>query len=352
MHKFPGLILAILTAVSVAAAPAPDSAGAPIEVAGPPVPESRVQAIPVLEGHAYAVPRLVEGLEHETPQVRARCCFLLGQIATDDVVEPLLAMQDDPDREVREFAGISLTRMGDERGEPAARAALSGNRWWVRFWALDAIARQGVEPVVRAMLDDPDPLVRKLAEDALRWDWQPARAETIYESDADWTLDELIYHLTDYFAGETDWWWHAGDYPQILRALETAIWLDPGWGEAYGNAGYLYWSLGRNREALGAYRRGVVINPHLWETNFDMGFHYFNVLHDYEKAAHYLGRARELGCPPQHARMHAHALEKTGDLEGALQVFRELAEADPRNPLLQSHIERLEQRLREKQDHQ
>ena len=135
-----------------------------------------------------------------------------------------------------------------------------------------------------------------------------------------------------------------GDYRQCLRAQEAALFLDPELGWLHGVNGWLYWSLGRNTEALGAYKRWVQADPDNWEAHFELGQHYFN-LKQYEPAAAELGRARELGCPPERARMHAHALEKAGHPAEALAVWIELAAIDPDAPVPAHHVRRLQELL-------
>ncbi|MEA3403648.1 MAG: HEAT repeat domain-containing protein [Armatimonadota bacterium] len=344
-------VLTIIPAVADEAAEPPerpDSGRAPFVIAGEPIHGSRVLPIPVLEGHVWAVPRLTEGLDHEDAQVRARCCFLLGQVADRSALDTLAEMLDDPDREVRQFAGVALMRMGDWRGLHAAKSALVGNRWWVRFWAVEAIGRNlWASDIQRLTRNDSDELVRTLAEEAAERTWEPAEAEVAWELEEELTLDDTIFRLTNYIIAETDWWWHAGEYPQILRCLETAVWLDPTWADGYGNAGYLYWSLDRDREALGAYRRGVQILPDSWETNWELGFYYFNALKQYEDAVPLLGRARELGCPREFARPHAHALEKAGHPREALAVWQQLRARYPDDQVVRVNMERLERSLGE-----
>ncbi|MGD9498517.1 MAG: HEAT repeat domain-containing protein [Armatimonadota bacterium] len=290
----------------------PLSTHAPFVLAGEAIPESRIVPIPVLESHTWALPRLLEGLSSDDALVRARCCFLLGQIADHSALDALAAMLEDPDRDVREFAGMALMRMGDWRGLHAATAAMSGNRWWIRFWAVDAVGRNLWSSAFAPLLSDPDDLVRALAREAQKRQWQPAAAAVRYSGPQDATLEEITYAFVNYLIGETDWWWHAGDYPQILRTLETAVWLDPSYVEGFANAGYLYWSLGRNTEAVATYLRGVQLNPDSWEAHWELGFYHYNAQKRFEKAIPEFARARALGAPAVPARMHAHAREHAG----------------------------------------
>jgi len=314
---------------------------APEALVGEPIAESRVQPIPVLEGHVWAVPRLLEGLAHDDPAVRARCCFLLGQIGDHSVLDALAERLDDADRDVREFAGMALSRMGDWRGYHATVAAMRGNRWWIRFWAVDAIGRNLWSSSFAPMLRDPDELVRKLATEAQERTWGPVEAQVAYGGPAEASIDEIVYFFVNYLVGETDWWWHAGDYPQIIRGLETAVWLDPSYVEGFANAAYLYWSLGRNTEAIATYRRNVYLNPDSPDAQWELGFYYFNAQRRYEEAIPVLQRAWELGCRPEDAHVLAHALENVGRPREALALWREFARAEPESGVVRLNIERL-----------
>lgn len=316
----------------------PSSGDAANAIAGEP-DHARIEPIPVLAGHVYALPRLMEGLAEGDAQMRARCCFLMGQIARPDSREALAEALSDSDRTVRMFAGMALARMGDYRGMHAARASYEGPRWWIRYWAVDALARLDLVPTVA--LDDPDPLVSTVARASADGSWGPVMASTEYSGEEDAEFGDLLLELTNYLIGETDWWWHAGHYEQILRGLETIVWLDPTWLEGLTNAGYLYWSLDRDVQALATYRRAVAMHPESWESHFELGFFYFNAQKRYLDAIPEFARARELGCPPVKARMHAHALEGAGRPEEALEVWRALLAEDPDDGVAQQNLQRL-----------
>lgn len=333
------LVGAVTTALAAEAVAPPSTTEAAFVVAGEPL-HGRLQPIAVLAGHGYAVPRLLEGLSGDDALLRAHCCFLLGQIATDEVRQPLREALDDPDRTVRIFAGISLARMGDASGYQAALAGYSGARWWIRYWAVDALARLGRVPL--QALADPDPLVAAMACDAASGGWEPVVAQTSYSGPSEASLGELQDLFASYFIGETDWWWHAGHYEQILRGQETVVWMDPGWLEGLTNAGYLYWSLERDVEALAAYRRAVTLHPDAWESHFELGFFYFNAQKRFDDAAREFARARELGAPPVQARMHAHAIESTGQISEALEVWRELVAKNLADLVAQGNLRRVQ----------
>lgn len=302
---------------------------------------------PMFEGWPGAEAALV-GLQDSEPTVRAGCAFVLGQTGDIAHANALAEALNDPDRKVRMWAGISLAWLRDERGLGTARAAGVGTRWWMRYYALVALWRLGGSGLERDLaqgLRDPDPLVSEFARAALSgeveaWDEVALPDATPGESDPALALEQAAELLV----AETDLWFHVGDYRQCLRAQQAALMLDPTWTELYGTNGWVYWSLGRNVEALGAYRRGVGMNPRDWSAHFDLGQHYF-VTENYGAAASEFERARELGCRAPLSHRHAHALEKAGRPGESLAVWRELAAEEPDGHIPPHHINRLEELL-------
>lgn len=345
------LSLMLTFGVALADLPAPPSATeAPEEIAGPPIHGERTRPIPVIEGHIYALPVLLDGLQSDDPAVRARCCFLLGEIADESALPALAAALEDPDRDVRTFAGIALSRMGDERGVAAAASALTGPRWWVRYLAATALGILGTEraiALVAPALRDPDTLVQEAAAYAAEHPGPSEFLQAAYSGPADVDLDDTIFELANYLIAETDWWWHAGDYRQILRANETIRWLDPSWEEGFSLAAYLYWSLGRDTEAIATYHRGLSLHPDSWHLQWELGFYYFNAQKRFQEAIPRFELARELGSPAVESRMHAHALEKAGYLQEALQVWNELREQFGEDGVVTLNIDRLREILQE-----
>ena len=336
------LILAC-SAYHVSAEP-PDAGAAPWELARWSEWPRWLQ-VPVLRGHDYALPALTDGLlRHTDAAVRARCAFLLGQVGSSASAPCLALSLRDADRNVRIFSGIALGLLGDERGLPAARAALIGTRWWVRYYALVALWQIGgdrAEAAVKSALNDQDPLVRAAARGALNDAPPSSWAErTAYGLDEELSLEQFVFDAANYLVGESDLWFHRGEYEQLLRCQEAAVFLDPTFVEMFEVNGWLYWSMERNTEAIGAYRRGIEANPESWEAAFALGFHYFNV-GDYEKALPYLARAQELGAAPIMLHTYAHALEKAGRVEDSLREWEYLRKLEPDSHIPPQQIERL-----------
>jgi len=374
-----GVALALLLcgARAAAAGPPPEPGIATWELAGG-ADWPRWLPLPVLRGHEYALPALAQGLRDADAQMRARCAFLVGQVGSPRGVPFLVPTLYDRDRSVRLFSGLSLCLLGDSRGLPAARAALIGTRWWVRYYAVISLWRLGgvffpaeglpsVPPgrdaerkrsagavgggrlggeraraALASALDDPDELVRAAARAALDAA-PPQRSYQAFEADEPLTAHEFIFLATNYLVGEGDWWFHAGDYVQVQRCQEAAMFVDPTFVDLFGVAGWLYWSMDRNAEAVGAHRRGIEANPASWEVFFSLGFHYFNTGR-FDDALPYLSRACELGAPPAWQHTYAHALEHAGRLEDSLREWQRLRALEPDSHLTPHHIERLRQR--------
>ncbi len=343
VRSISGVALALLLcgAPAYAAGPPPDAAVAPWKLVGD-ADRPRWLPLPVLRGHEYGLPALAQGLRDADAQMRARCAFLVGQVGSPRGVPFLVPTLYDRDRNVRLFSGLSLCLLGDSRGLPAARAALIGTRWWVRYYAVISLWRLGGERALAALgtaLHDPDELVRAAARAAL--DAAPAEmAYEPFEADEPLTAHEFIFLATNYLVGEGDWWFHPGDYVQVQRCQEAAMFVDPTFVDLFGVAGWLYWSMDRNAEAVGAHRRGIEANPTSWRVFFSLGFHYFNTGR-FDDALPYLSRACELGAPPALQHTYAHALEHAGRLEDSLREWQRLRALEPDSALPPHHIERL-----------
>ena len=312
-------------------------------VALPALAEVHRLPAPMFEGWDGAEVMLV-GLHESEPTVRAGCAFVLGQTGDAAHADALAEALHDPDRGVRMWAGISLAWLRDKRGLHAARAAGVGMRWWMRYYALVALWRldgSGLERDLAQGRRDPDPLVKEFASAASTgevelWDEVVPPGSAPVEHEPVYVLEEVASLLVT----ETDLWFHVGDYRQCLRAQEAALMLDATWAELQGTNGWVYWSLGRDTEALGAYRRGAGMNPEDWSARFDLGQHYY-LTGKYDAAAREFKCARELGCGAPLSHRHAHALEKAGRPAESLAVWRELAAEEPDNHIPLHHIKRL-----------
>jgi hypothetical protein len=145
-------------------------------------------AVPHHAGPAYrallsagfdALPAVRDGLRHESAEVRHHCCLFLDHFITQEVMDDLVAMLDDPDARVRCSALHALAcdrckegSCGPEEGKvlPRAMALLAADPdAHVRAHAIGLVGRwvhttPSVEAaLLQTMRCDPSPAVRKKA---------------------------------------------------------------------------------------------------------------------------------------------------------------------------------------------
>src|SRR5438874_1961402 len=95
----------------------------------------------------------------------------------------------------------------------------------------------------------------------------PARPAVKAPAQVDAILDDIVDRLWT----RGDWYWHEGRYEERVALDRLVIRMEPRFAEAYGTAGWLLESLGRDQEALALYRQGVTAVPDRWETYQDLG---------------------------------------------------------------------------------
>lgn len=165
----------------------------------------------------------------------------------------------------------------------------------------------------------------------------PGAAGPEHPPGSDAPADEQV----DYWYRLSDKHFHEGDYYEAIRCHRRVISLDPTFVEAYTNAAWLLWSMGRETAAFALLERGRENNPKDYRPPFDMGFYHYQGKR-YRLAAEELGKAGELNAPDFVHRLHAHALERKGDLRGSLHVWERLHNANPAEPVVSRHLKRLQ----------
>jgi len=267
---------------------------------------------------------------------RARVAFLLGETAYPQARSWLAPLLSDSSRLVRLMAGISLARLGDERGLKAAAAALSSSRPWQRYYGLLALWSLGGERAQRLAETHSKaqpPFIAECLRQAL--DEWPAPRQPVAtrrwpaEPPATLAQRDAIAAAANAFIIESDWWWHRGVYDQVIRANDVVTFLDPTAVEQYTNSAWLLWSMGRTAEAIGEYHRCIRQNPNDPHGYYYLGAYYLQ--HGQPAAGvPYLSKAVELEPEdPLSRRALAHCLEKVGRLEEALAQWEAILKLNP-----------------------
>jgi len=144
----------------------------------------------------------------------------------------------------------------------------------------------------------------------------------------------------------TDLHWHKGEYNHIVNLCRMVTAADPSRVDAYGNAGWLLWSMDRDAEAVALYQEGLKANPTSYYMYDEIGYYYFLRKKDYPAAVKYLEQAAKM--PDARAlTLHslAHAYEKTGNLEMCVKTW-ERAAKDPEDAAARTNLTRIRKKIR------
>ncbi|HSV72628.1 MAG TPA: tetratricopeptide repeat protein [Chthonomonadales bacterium] len=143
----------------------------------------------------------------------------------------------------------------------------------------------------------------------------------------------------------TDRHYHAGEYNHIVHLCKVVYAGDPGHKEAFSNAGFLLWSMGRSAAAEAVYRQGLAANPNSFFMYDELGTFFAKRKKDFRRALPYYERAAEFADAPMPTlHMLAHCYAQTNQPEKELATWRRAAKI-PSNAVARRHVERLERLL-------
>jgi tetratricopeptide (TPR) repeat protein len=149
---------------------------------------------------------------------------------------------------------------------------------------------------------------------------------------------------------QSDKAFHDGDYPRAISFHRQIVAIDPTDVEAYSNAAWLLWSLGKGNDALAFLQRGIKANPKnadMWEA---LGNHYGSFLKRHREAQ--LAYTRAVQYSPRSAntqmlrRRLAHAAEGAGDLQTSLSTWRALVRDYPGIAVNRNNLARVEKLMK------
>jgi tetratricopeptide (TPR) repeat protein len=162
--------------------------------------------------------------------------------------------------------------------------------------------------------------------------------------------DAILNAVMDRLAEAADAHWHKGEYNHIVNLSRMRLAADPANVELYSDAGWLLWSMKRDNEAVALYQQGLKANPDTYFMYDELGMYYMEHKKQYPEAVKYYEKAVACkDCPPPTLHMLAHAYEKNGQLDKALDVWKR-AIALPDNPNLgaaKRNLERVQQLLQQ-----
>jgi tetratricopeptide (TPR) repeat protein len=167
-----------------------------------------------------------------------------------------------------------------------------------------------------------------------------------YDKDqVDGILDAVIDSLQD----KTDVYWHHGDYPRIVSLDRVIVEIDPKFTEPYSTGGWLMESLGDLKDAEAFYQLGVERNKETSYLYYQLSAFYYNTLKDYKRSV----KVSELGVKKSDAdindwRMLAHAYEKAGQLDKALETWKAIKSKYSNAEAVETNLDRVQRLLNNK----
>lgn len=153
--------------------------------------------------------------------------------------------------------------------------------------------------------------------------------------------DAVVEQLVQY----SDLHWHKGEYCHIVNLDKMIVTAQPDNVDAYGNAGWLLWSMNRDAEAIALYDQGLKANPKSYYMFDELGFYYYNRKKDFAKAVKYLEQAAARDdVKPATLHLLAHSYEKTGNLKLSLKTW-ERAKKIPGDMAAKTNYERVKRKM-------
>jgi tetratricopeptide (TPR) repeat protein len=173
----------------------------------------------------------------------------------------------------------------------------------------------------------------------------PPSAAPAGRADASVQVQGVLDEVVDRLWTRADWYWHEGRYEERVAVDRMILTMQPRFVEAYGTAGWLLESLGRDNEALSLYRQAVAVAPERWDTHHDLAMYYYQHKEYAAAAAAFRGATQQSGAPPYVWKMLAHALERGGKLAEAVTAWEAAGRVAPNDGAVWSNLRRVRARL-------
>jgi len=140
--------------------------------------------------------------------------------------------------------------------------------------------------------------------------------------------------------GESDRFWHEGEYRRCIALARMITEIDPQDTEAFSTGAWLLWNVGEGEEAIAFYKKGISANPSDPDLYFDLGMHYYN-LGRYVDAIAVMEAGAALNPPPIKLRLLAHAYERAGRREDSIRTWERMKALTPDDPVVDRNLERV-----------
>ncbi len=277
---------------------------------------------------------------------RAKAAFLLGQIGDKKAIKTLRKLLQDPEPSVRMQAAVALGEMEDGSGISVISRLFDDSQPWVRVYAVHALWNLHSKYARSILLErkkNQPPMVADIitrAANTTYTRYPTVKPGKVANKKIAAKPGDMWFQASGLMAKESDYWWHKGNYNQVNRCLEAAVFLDPSDVESYSVIAWLQWSDGQDSRAIQTMNRCIADNPKSSEAFSELG-NYYTRSKRWALAEWPLKRAVELGGGTQIRKSYAHCLEKLGKIDEAKEIWTQLKKEFPKDGAIDHNYKRI-----------
>ncbi len=180
-------------------------------------------------------------------------------------------------------------------------------------------------------------IVRAMGIDSTVSEFHAAKGELYFKS-AELRLSRLsLERATELDAKNTEAWLKLGEvnfllrrYPEAIKSVDAALGVNERLPKAYFLKGFIFKELGDTTRALSSFQTATEVNPDYFEAFMELGNLY--VAKQNPIAIEYFNSALEIRPASSEAYYHkAMFLQTCGEIEAAINVYRDMVKADAKS---------------------
>lgn len=156
-------------------------------------------------------------------------------------------------------------------------------------------------------------------------------------------LQNTFARTTELLWEKSDVFFHNGEFERCVAMMRIIAEMDPSDTEAFTVGAWLMDSLDREEEAQAFLEKGLALNPGSYDLYGELGMRYFHN-ENYEKSIEYYEKAVSFeDCPDVTWHGLAHAYEKSGRIDKAIETWELIDVREPDNPVVKLNLGRLKE---------
>jgi tetratricopeptide (TPR) repeat protein len=154
-------------------------------------------------------------------------------------------------------------------------------------------------------------------------------------------LQDVFGRVTDILWEESDEYFHQGYYNRSVATLRLITEMDPTDVQAFEDGSWLLDSSGLEAEGIAYLEIGLALNPDRSDLYAELGWRYLH-MEKWDKSADYYEKAIKFpDCPLGARHMLAHAYEKGGKLDKAVETWEACEKLEPGSAVVTNNLDRV-----------